>query len=403
MYEILAGRVHVPACRSALGALFLSLLVCGTSQDVMSDDNGLTIALGTALVGTARAEEGSRGPRPMLVFPFKVRQDGPYLASELACDTPTPEPIDGLDVTSIYTPGDETHSKVDPKAQEIYLEKMRKVREFASDLVRMANKFHEEGDLASAACGLTWLEDWARADALAELQTRQAYLTSTRIYSGLALGMMQLMPAAEQMGTDIQVIQDWFTRRAEPLVNEVFGDPMRRASNRQNHRYWGGLAIASIGVVTGRRDFLDWGVESYRIGVCQIEEDGTLPLELARGKRARQYHNHALAPLILIAEIAEANDVAAYDFCDSSIHRLVEFMMTSVFDESQIEKLTGHKQMPIPTRPGGYFRGDRFAWAEPYRARFPDKAAEYKIGELKLRRPLYSTNLGGTTTSLFAH
>ncbi|MHA7774470.1 alginate lyase family protein [Roseibium sp. M-1] len=361
----------------------------------------IVVAIGNATSVAAGQTTASKTQATMLDFPFKVRTDGPYRTQELVCAKPSPEPVIDLDVGSIYDPDDDTHSKVDPKAQKIYLEKMNAVRSYASEVVRMANRFHAKGDLEAAACALTWLQDWARADALSSMKTRQAYLTLTRVLSGLALGMMQVMPVAGEMDVDVKLVQDWFVRRAEPLIGEVYGDPMDRASNRQNHRYWGGLAVASIGVVTGRKDFLDWGVESYRLGVCEIDEDGTLPLELARGKRARQYHNHALAPLILIAEIAESNGIDAYGFCNSAIHRLVGFLMTSVFDETEIEQMTGHKQLPIPTRPGGYYRGDRFAWAEPYRARFPDKAAEFRIDDLKLRRPLYSTNLGGATSTLF--
>ena len=46
---------------------------------------------------------------------------------------------------------------------------------------------------------------------------------------------------------------------------------------------------------------LDWGVESYRIGACQIDARGALPLELEREKKARDYHLHAVAPLVMIA------------------------------------------------------------------------------------------------------
>jgi poly(beta-D-mannuronate) lyase len=386
------------------GAMFAVTLAAAswTSTSAMADDARMIVAISNSNSVAKSQSADAQGQMKMLAFPFKVRDDGPYRQQELVCARPTPAPVIDLDVGSIYTPGDETHSRVDPKAQEVYLAKMKAVRSYASDVVRMANSFHANGDLEAAACALTWLQDWAKSDALSKLQTRQAYLTSTRVLSGLALGMMQVMPVADQMkDIDVRLIQDWFVRRAEPLIEEVYGDPEDRASNRQNHRYWGGLAVASIGVVTGRKDFLEWGVESYRLGVCEIADNGTLPLELARGKRARQYHNHALAPLILIAEIAESNGIDAYSFCDSAIHRLVRFLMTSVFDESEIEKMTGHKQIPIPKRPGGYYRGDRFAWAEPYRARFPDKAEVFRIDDLKLRRPLYSTNLGGETTTLF--
>ncbi|WP_323690409.1 alginate lyase family protein [Rhizobium sp. AN95] len=53
-------------------------------------------------------------------------------------------------------------------------------------------------------------------------------------------------------------------------------------SARNNHRYWAALALATVGSLTGDHNKIEWARQSYRIGVCQVTEDGTLPLEMQR-------------------------------------------------------------------------------------------------------------------------
>ena len=60
------------------------------------------------------------------------------------------------------------------------------------------------------------------------------------------------------------------------------------------------------------RGLFTWGLEHYRLGVSQIGPDGTMPLEMARKSKARHYHNFALMPFVLIAEVAAQNGVDLY-------------------------------------------------------------------------------------------
>ena len=61
------------------------------------------------------------------------------------------------------------------------------------------------------------------------------------------------------------------------------------------------LKLAAIGEAANNRSDFDWAMATYDNGVDQIQPDGTLPLEMARGSRALHYHLYALAPAVGVA------------------------------------------------------------------------------------------------------
>ena len=81
---------------------------------------------------------------------------------------------------------------------------------------------------------------------------------------------------------------------------------------QNNHLYWAGVELAAIGVAADNPKDFAWAMDTYNTGVDKIQPDGTLPLEMARGSRALHYHLYALAPLILLAEFGEANQMGLY-------------------------------------------------------------------------------------------
>jgi poly(beta-D-mannuronate) lyase len=354
----------------------------------------IAFATGIATIGVAQ--------NTGMLLPYDV----PAAASNGTSAMPTdclsgiPDPIVTLKLESIYSQSDQSRSQIDAGAKKVYDGKLKPVRDFTFEITNMANKYVASGgkDVGNAKCALEWLSAWAREDALAQLETRQSNLSVTRIIAGLALAYTQLPRGLPGMAVSQRDdIEKWLQRRAEAVM-ATHGSDKKRKSDVQNHRYWSGLAVASVGVATGRKDLLDWGVESYRIGVCQISADGSLPLELARGSRARDYHLHALMPLVMIAELAEANGLKAYAICDGAIHRLVQFSIEAVEDTSQITKLADEKQVPLPLNEDGTIRGDRIAWIEPYLKRFP---SQDWLTKLKFKRPLKSSKIGGNLTLLY--
>ena len=102
--------------------------------------------------------------------------------------------------------------------------------------------------------------------------------------------------------------------------------------SQNNHLYWAGVELAAIGVAANNRKDFDWAMATYDNGVDQIQPDGALPLEMARGGRALHYHLYALAPLVLLAEFGEANHLDLYAHANGAIHRLVNFSVAGLQD-----------------------------------------------------------------------
>ncbi len=331
------------------------------------------------LAGPAFAGEG-------LVAPFDVPPPG-QSARVGDCEAP-PRPIRSLTTESIYEKGDPTHSTIDEEAKERYDDTMQPVREFGNGLTRMANRYlrSDGGDTGSAGCVVTWMAAWARADALTDIGSRQTALSLTRVLAGVALAYLEVATANGIDEADRAAIVPWLEKLGH-LTTSVFDG--ERDSDLGNHRYWGGLAAATVAIATRDRALFDWAMDSYRLGICQVDSDGALPIELSRGPRARDYHIHALAPLVMLAEIGARNGVDTYGECSDSLKRLVAFVLHAIDDPSEIESLAGARQLPLQQS------SSRLAWVAIYRSRFPLPV------DVALPEKMSSSPLGGNMQLLY--
>lgn len=89
--------------------------------------------------------------------------------------------------------------------------------------------------------------------------------------------------------------------------------------------------------------------------------------EMNRAGMALHYQLYALDPLIMLAEVGEANGLDMYDVNHGAIHRLVKFDVAALQDPGIIAKRTGVRQnIAAP------YSGLEVGWAVPYVKRFPD-------------------------------
>lgn len=358
----------------------------------------LSLKTAAALLAVAGGLVPHVGQAAPLSIPFQAVRHLAQPKKTVACKTKAVPPVKDLDLFSIYDQDDDSRSTIDPQQKAKYDKAIGQSRNFLTEITKAASNFTESDGkrLDQADCALQTLTIWAKADALSVMKTRQSSLSSARLIAGTAMAYMQVRPAAAVLGIDTDVIDQWLTRRAEALI-PVYTETGNSRSNFQNHRYWGGFAVAAVGVAVGNKEFLKFGVDSYKLGVCQVTADGALPLELARKKKARDYHLHAIAPLIMIASLSDANGNNLFGECDNSMQRLVHFALDSISDPTKIEELTGAKMIPVPMR-DGVVRGDRLAWLDVYLHYFPEDRPKYA----KLfKEPLFSSNLGGRVTVIY--
>ena len=239
---------------------------------------------------------------------------------------------------------------------------------------------------AAAACALAWLDAAASADrAPGDADARRDLL------AGLALAWLKL---ADAPGLDLAAsarVTRWLQRMAATVQPPFERADARRPETYDAEAYRTAMAVMAAAVAAQDRRLWDWGLFRARWGLGEVNEDGALPLELARGKGALAAHAYATASLVLAAELAAANGVDLYSEKNSALHRLARRTLDGLDDQGYFAARTGELQDMAAVTPW-------LGWIEPYFARFPEQARPALLARL---RPLVNPALGGDLTLTF--
>jgi poly(beta-D-mannuronate) lyase len=252
------------------------------------------------------------------------------VANARACD-PAPAAVVDIDANSYYV--DKSHSVIDPARKARNVAAVKPVDDFLEVVARSASAFQAAPDTgrAPAECALVWLSSWASQQAmLGKMTTTQSFYTRKWALGGLALSYARLKPAASE--AQRQAIDTWLKMLAESTL--VHAEAYR--GERNNHYYWEGLAVTSVGAVTGDQRYLLWGRKVFDFAMSQVAADGSLPREMERAAKALHYHSFAAEPLVMMASILDVQS--------SRLDQLVQFTLHGLSDPSAIEKATGVAQ-----------------------------------------------------------
>jgi poly(beta-D-mannuronate) lyase len=314
------------------------------------------------------------------------------------CGNP-PSPIVALDTTSQYRKDDKTRSTVDPEAQARYEAAVGPLREYQQQIVKWTNKFVASGgaDKGSAACALTWLDEWAKADALRDLKTNQAQFNRDTTLAALTLAYLQLGGTKLGDGSANTRVVAWLVKRARDS-KDYYSSEAKERSRSNNHSYWSALGVAGAAIASNNPELFAWPMTTYQAAVCSATDAGALPYELVRGKRARSYHLFALGPLVMLAEMGASNGNDTYAMCNRALDRIVDFSLRSVDDPKQIETLAKAEQEKFAN---GAIKGNQVVWLEPYLKREPKADVHGWRRRIEQLRPVKSTALGGDLTLLY--
>ncbi|MBV8119817.1 MAG: alginate lyase family protein [Alphaproteobacteria bacterium] len=310
----------------------------------------------------------------------------------------SPQPMRDIVVGGFYT--DLASSVIDPNALAWKEQALKPLNAFTAAVTMRSDRLIASRDGApdAARCALDWLTAWADAGAMLGTVSHQgAYEREWRL-AGLALAWLKLRQAPGLDHDKSARVVAWLGALADAVGPPYNAPPKGRIpSSRNNHAYWAGLAVAAAGIATDDRARFEWGISRYHMGIADIAADGTLPLELARKKRALHYHLFALLPLVMLAELGEANGLPLYRANNGALSRLVDTTITGLDDPAIFVRLTGEAQDVSAATLGGLAGGKGFdaAWLEPYYARMRDPSA---LPLLKRLRPLNCAWLGGNMT-----
>ena len=194
------------------------------------------------------------------------------------------------------------------------------------------------------------------------------------------------------------IVKKWIYRLARQVMSDYTRNP-DVSSRRNNHVYWAAWSVGMAGVAIQNKDFFNWAMEKAKVGLIQIEDDGTLPLEVRRSSRAQIYHLFATIPLVMLAELGLENGVNLYSYNDGALHRLVKMNIVQMNHSDYIEHRAGVKQYVNPDN-----LPMLLSWIEPYTKRFPMSDPDMAKDVAKLRKkyqPFFNRRIGGNSTLLY--
>jgi poly(beta-D-mannuronate) lyase len=309
---------------------------------------------------------------------------------------PPPAPVHDVLGVSFYT--DPQNSVPDPGRLALDNQRQRPVRDFLVGVEDSAIQWvQSEPPLRSkASCALSWLDNWARADAMLGQVNQQGSYERKWTLGGVALSWLEIRGAPGLDATAVSRVLAWLKRLAA-AVQPPYDRPPRPGLSTvlNNHAYWAGMSVAAVGIAVDDRAMFDWGVQRLRIGLGQINADGALPLELARGRLALHYHLFALQPLLVLNEMAHANGIDMES--DGKLAQLVHLSFAGARDRSVFTRLAGVQQSGF----SGAEEADEMvegAAFEVWLVRHPDPAV---AGAIAPHRPFNVPWLGGNVTLLY--
>lgn len=282
------------------------------------------------------------------------------------CPTP-PAFAKTIDAESYYV--DAHHSIIDPVKKAAYEKADSGPVHLGQDAGMAADAYLTKGSRAAAACVYSLLDAAAKADAwTGTMPHNQGVYDQNWVLSGTAIAYLKVRDSGAGTAAQDAEIQRWFQMVAAQVrsyFDEKHFHPNSDAWN--NHIYWAGLSVAAQGIAGNDKGAFKWGMAAYELGMNSIEPDGSLPAEMNRAGMALHYQLYAVAPLVMLAELGEANGIDTYGQNKGAIHRLVNFDVAAMKDPAIIAKRTGVEQN-VPAQ----YSGQEIGWAVPYVKRFPN-------------------------------
>lgn len=276
------------------------------------------------------------------------------------------------------------------EAWELASEPLFKFEESVSSL---AGSYVASGDIYYAECLIAFLNHWAEQDALMDFyydpSQPQAWFATESMIFAAAMAYSIIRPAIDGMEEELSTIEDWLNDLSY-LHLSIPGLEGNSCCN--NHFYRRALYASMVGVLTEDNELFRVGVSAIYSALHDMTEEGALPLEVERGRRATHYQNYALLYLITNMEIIQRQGYDIYDLeIDGvDIHDGVDFALSVMEDPSRFDDLAPLEQYTDFMKDEQYF-----SWMEIYQARFDDPRIPQFLETL---RPIYNRSAGGFVT-----
>jgi len=273
--------------------------------------------------------------------------------ASIHCAEPPPA-VRNMTADTFYV--DRPRSIMDARTVRRNEDSLRRLDDGLTSIIEGADVALRKNSETAGRCSALWLATWARDGAmLGRMGRPQAEYERKWRTAGIAIAYLKLKAFAtsEQRAT----IETWLLALAQRVGKD-------RASH-DSHRNWAALVQTAVGVATGGADPFESGRQLYDEALRDIASDGSLHAEMQRAGRALHYHNYALAPLVMMAELAALRGEDWYARAGGAIHRLVGFTVAGLNDPVTFSARAG-APVDLP-------RDGILAWVSFYGQRFPDR------------------------------
>jgi poly(beta-D-mannuronate) lyase len=293
-----------------------------------------------------------------------------------------------LTTSGFYSDG--KSSIIDPVKWKAYVASAGPIKRLGQQVVDAADAYRTTGSRAAAECAIAHMEAAAKDGVITgKMSSNQAYYVQGWVIGAVAIAYLKVRDSGLIRPEQAHEILPWIVKVVHQTMDYYSAHRAKhKGDGSNNHLYWAGVEISAAGIAANNRELFDWGMASYHDGVAQIQPDGTMPLEMRRGRRALHYHLFALAPLVYLAEFGEDNGLHLYAERDYAIRKLAKLSTDGLVDNSFFTKATGIAQ----DLPDGPPAAEQISWAKIYVARFPNAVIEKLLAGARSLSYMY---LGG--------
>jgi poly(beta-D-mannuronate) lyase len=257
-------------------------------------------------------------------------------------------------------------SIIDPAKMAEYARTSGPYKNLGQVVVDAADSWRSTGSRQAAECAMQHIEGAARGGVLTgRMSSRQAYYVQGWVISAIAISWLKMRDSGVETPEARKLVLPWIVQVVHQTQEFYEGN---HALN--NHLYWAGVEVAAAGIAADDRKLFDWGIATYRTGIDQIQPDGSMPLEMKRGRRALHYHLYALSPLVYLADFGAANGLDLFAERDHALARLERLCVQGLSNNQFFVKATG---IPQDT-PDGMPAAEQISWGVIWNEHFPDPA-----------------------------
>lgn len=257
-------------------------------------------------------------------------------------------------------------SIVDPAKMAEYARTSGPYKKLGQVIVDAADAWRSTGSRDAAACALQHMQAAARDGVFTgRMSSHQACYVQGWVIGAIAIAWLKLDGSGVRTAEARQLVLPWVVQVVHQT--QAFYDTK---NEKNNHLYWAGVEVAAAGIAADNRQLFDWGVAAFRTGIDQIQPDGSMPLEMRRGRRALHYHLYALSPLVYLADFGAVNGLDLFAERDHALARLERLCVDGLNNNQFFVKATG---IPQDT-PYGAPAAEQISWGVIWEKRFPDPA-----------------------------